>query len=92
MTDLATLSAKKLNEVIARRDAHWSKTLNASIAAGMGQMRFSDIVECAKGSALLHRTKLAQDYLNARHDWKVARDELDARMAYQGNDRPIKRA
>lgn len=91
MSDLSTLSAKKLHEVIARRDAHWTKTLDATIAAGMGQMRFSEIVEFAKGSDLLPKVQLARDYLNARHDWKVARDELDYRMSYQGNDKPVKR-
>lgn len=92
MSDLATLSAKKLHEVIARRNAHWTKTLDASIAAGMSHYRFSDMVEAAKGSSLISKTLLARDYLNARHDWEVAHDELDARMTYHGSDKPIKRA
>lgn len=92
MSDLAKLSAKKLNEVLARRNAHWKATLDATIAAGMGEMRFSDIVELAKGSSLVSKVMLARDYLNARHDWKVANDELDARRTYHGSDKPIKRA
>jgi hypothetical protein len=92
MSDLAKLSAKKLHAVIAKRDAHWKATLDATIAAGMGQMRYSEIVELAKGSRLLRKVQLANDYLNARHDWKVAIDELDARKDYHGSDKPIKRA
>lgn len=92
MSDLAKLSAKKLHEVIARRNAHWTKTLDATIAAGMGEMRYSEIVELAKGSSLVSKVVLARDYLNARHDWKAAMDELDARKAYHGSDKPIKRA
>jgi len=91
MSDLSTLSAKKLHEVIERRNAHWKATLDATIAAGMGGLRYSDIVELAKGSALLNKTQLALNYLNARHDWTVAMDELDARKAYHGGDKPIKR-
>lgn len=90
MSDLATLSAKKLREVIAKRYARYGETLDATIAAGMGDMRFSDIVETAKGSSLLSKTRLARDYLNARQDWKVAADELDARKDYHGTDKPIK--
>lgn len=91
MSDLSTLSAKKLRAVIARREAHWSTVLDATIAAGLGQARFSDMVEFAKGSALLTRTKLAIDYLNARRDIQVAWDELDARKRWHGSDKPIKR-
>lgn len=92
MSDLAKLSAKKLHEVIARRNAHWTKTLDATIAAGMGEMRFSDIVDLAKGSSLVSKVVLARDYLNAWRDWKAANDELDARRTYHGSDKPIKRA
>lgn len=90
MADLATLSAKKLHEVIARCDARWSEMLDATIRAGMGDYRHSDMVETAKGSSLLSKTSLARDYLNARHDWKVAHDELDRRRTFHGSDRPIK--
>ncbi|MGF7008126.1 hypothetical protein [Aminobacter sp. BE322] len=91
MTDLTTLSAKKLHELITRRNARWAEVLDATIAAGMGQMRFADIVELAKGSSLLSKANLARDYLNARLDVKAAWDELDARKAYHGSDKPIKR-
>jgi len=91
MSDLASLSAKKLHAVIARREARWSATLDATIAAGLGQARFSDMVEFAKGSSLLERTKIANDYLNARRDVQMAWDELDARKRWHGSDKPIKR-
>lgn len=91
MSDLETLSAKKLHAVIQKRHARWSEVLDATIAAGMGDMRFSDIVELAKGDPLLPKVRLARDYLNARHDWAVANDELDARRRYHGGDKPIKR-
>ena len=91
MSDLATLSGPNLQALLERRNTHWKATLDRTIAAGMGEMRFSDIVELAKGSALLSRTQLALDYLNARRDWKVAQDELDARRDYHGSDKPIKR-
>ena len=92
MSDLEKLSGKKLREVIARRDARWSEVLDRTLAAGMGQMRHSDMVEAAKGSSLSSRAVLAREYLNARHDWKIARDELDRRMDYQGSDKPIRKA
>lgn len=91
MSNLETLSAKKLHEVIKRRDARWREMLDATIAAGLGNARFSDMVEFAKGSTLLGRTKIARDYLSAHHDWKVAMDEIDRRKAYHGSDKPIPR-
>lgn len=90
MSDLERLSAKKLHAVISRAEAHWSLTLDATIAAGMGSLRFTDMVELAKGSSLLSRTKLAMAYLNACRDHRVALDELDRRMRYHGSDKPIK--
>ena len=91
MSDLESLSAKKLHAVIAQRDARWSAALDATLRAGMSDMRHSDIVELAKGSALLSRAQIARDYLNARHDWKVAHDELDRRKDFHGSDKPIRK-
>lgn len=91
MSDLATLSAPKLRAVIAKRDARWREMLDATLRAGMNDLRHSDLVELAKGSSLSGKTLIARDYLNARHDWKVAMDELDARKEFHGSDRPIKR-
>ena len=91
MSDLETLSAKKLYEVIKRREARWSATLDATIAAGLGNARFSDMVEFAKGSTLLGRTKIARDYLNAHRDVQLAYAEMDARKRWHGSDKPIKR-
>ena len=91
MSDLEKLSAKKLHAVIATRNLRWKEILDATIAHGMGSLRHSDIVELAKGSSLLLKVKLAQDYLNARRDWVLANNELDCRRAYHGGDKPIKR-
>lgn len=91
MTDLAKLSAKRLHEVIASRDAIWTKMLNETIAAGMGQLRHSEIEQLAKGSSLLTKTRIARDYLSARQEWREALGELDARKAYHGSDKPIRR-
>jgi hypothetical protein len=90
MSDLETLSAKKLHTVISARNARWDEVLTHMIQAGLGHATFVQIVEISKGSSLLSRTVLARDYLNASHDWKVAMDELDRRRAYHGSDRPIK--
>lgn len=91
MSDYAKLSAPKLHKVIAARYARYTETLDATLRAGMGDLRHSDLVELAKGSSLLVKSNLARDYLNARHDWKVVADELDARRDYHGSDKPIKR-
>lgn len=90
MSDLEKLSAKKLHAVIASRNARWSKLLDDTIIAGMGNYRFSDMVELAKGPSLLSKVVLARDYLNARHDFQVATDELARRQRYHGGDKPIK--
>lgn len=92
MTDLSKLSAKKLHGTIARLNVAYRASLDATIAAGMGDMRHSDIVELAKCSSLLHKAELARNYLNARKAWADAMDELDARKAFHGGDKPIKRA
>jgi len=89
--NLETLSAKKLHEVIKRRDARWRETLDATLKAGMCDFTHSQMVEYAKGSSLSYRVNVARDYLGARHDWKVAMDELDRRKAYHGSDKPIPR-
>lgn len=91
MSDLETLSAPKLRAVIERCKSRWDEVLDATIAAGMGNLRHADLVELAKGSSLLSKTVLARDYLNARQDWAVAMNELDARKDYHGSDKPIKR-
>lgn len=92
MPDLETLSAKKLHDVVAKRCARWGELLKATIDAGLGQARFTDMVELARGSSLLFKTKLAQDYLNARRDYDVALTELDRRKRYHGGDKPIKKS
>ncbi len=90
-TDYSKLSAKKLHEVIAKREARWREMLDAVIEAGWGDLHYSDIVEKAKASSLLDSKKLALDYLNARRDIDLVRNELDARKRWHGSDKPIKR-
>lgn len=90
-SDLSTLSAKKLAAVIERTNKRWGECLDATIAAGMGDFRFADIVEAAKGSSLCSRANVARDYLNARLDRLAALDELDRRMKWHGSDKPIRK-
>ena len=90
--DLATLPAKKLHAVIAKREAERGAALDATIAAGMGMMRHAEIEALACGSSLLANTHLAREYLRTRAEWLEAHAELDARKAYHGGDKPIKRA
>lgn len=90
MADITKLSAKKLHALIAERDAAWTKACDATIAAGMGQMRHSEIVEFAKGSSLIRRVQLSRDYLAARSAWAEAYNEMERRKAYHGSDKPIK--
>lgn len=89
--NLSKLSGPKLRALIAKRDAERGAALDATIAAGMGMMRHSDIEALAKGSSLLSKTLLARRYLQTRGAWLEAVEELDARKAYHGGDKPIKR-
>lgn len=92
MTDLSKLSARKLQELIAKRQADDRKSLDAAIGAGMGHMRGSDIRELAKGSSLLGKVLLARRRVETGDLLNEAYIELDARMRYSGTDKPIKRA
>jgi hypothetical protein len=91
MTDLTKLSGPKLHALIAKRDSERSAALDATIAAGMGLMRHSDIEALAAGSSLVGNSLLARTYLSTRAAWLDAVLELDARRAYHGGDKPIKR-
>lgn len=91
MTDLTKLSAKKLHELIAKRDTARGAALDATIAAGMGMMKHSDIVALAAGDALLENVRIAREYLSTRATWLEAVEELDSRRTYHGGDKPIKR-
>mgnify|MGYP001602931663 CR=1 FL=1 len=92
MTAIEKLSGPKLHALIAKRDAACSAALDATIAAGMGMMKHSDIVALSTGSELVEKVRLAREYLMTRAEWANAHDELDARRRYQGSDKPIKRA
>jgi hypothetical protein len=91
MTDLTKLSGPKLRAIIAKRETERNAALDATIAAGMGQMRHADIVELSNGSPLLVNTQIARTYLTTRQAWLEAMDELDDRKRYHGSDKPIKR-
>ena len=84
MRDLSTLSGPKLETLIARLDAAHSDTLRAAIANGYGNATLNDM-----------RAKHASEPIAAAHiaasdDLAIARSELDQRMRWQGNNRPIK--
>lgn len=87
--DLSKLSAKALHAEIHKRDMARCKALDATIRAGMGNMRHADIVELSKGSSLLSRVMLARDYLTTCAAWVEADDELMARKRWHGTDKPI---
>lgn len=90
MVDLTKLSGPKLHALIAKRDAKRVTALDAAIAAGMGMMRHSEIVELSTQNALLEKPRLAREYLLTRANWLEAVEELDARKRYHGGDKPIK--
>lgn len=90
MSNLSNLSGPKLQALIAARNARWSAALDATLRAGMGEMRHSDIAELARGSSLVNRVAIAREYIDARSDWAAAMDELDKRRDYHGSDKPIK--
>ena len=79
MNDYRRLSDKELENVAYRINNHFNVISDKVIQSGMGHMAFSEIVDLAKGSTLIVRVKLAQDYLNARRDWYVVNSELDRR-------------
>ncbi len=91
MANLETMSARKLAEEIARRKAVWSARLDDTIAAGMGDMRHSDMVEYSKGSSLRSRVVTARNYIAATAALREAEAELDRRKQWHGSDKPIKR-
>ena len=88
---LEKLSGPKLRAEIAKRSAEQSRLIDAAIAAGMGEMRHSDIVELAKGSSLLSKVLLAREYLAASEAFHAAHEEMAARKRYHGGDKPIRR-
>ena len=90
MTDIKSLTARQLHNEIQRRDAEWSRKLDATIKAGMGDFRHADLVEMAGRSSLVPRATLAREYLAARESWREAHDELDRHREYHGGDKPIR--
>jgi len=84
--DLTRLSARKLHDVIAKRDAAHSATLAETISAGYGNLTGAQVRERAK----------AGDYVCLRHvtaldAWLEATQELDARRRWHGEDKPIRK-
>jgi len=91
VTNLETLSARKLHDLIAKRDARLKETLDATIRAGMGALTYSQVAEIAKGSSLIGHAELARAYISARQEWNAAHIELDRRKAWHGSDKPIRK-
>lgn len=92
MAALSKLSGPKLQALIVERNRAWGLALDATIASGMGHMRGSEIHTLAQeGDTLLHRVRVAREYVTTRALWLEAMDELDARRAYHGSDKPIKK-
>lgn len=90
--DIAKLSARKLNELLEKRDVEKCRLRDAVIAAGFGEWRGNELREFAKGSSLLSKVVLVREYLAASDAWQEANAELDARRRYHGGDKPIKRS
>lgn len=92
MKDLTKISGPRLEAEIKRATTVRNMILDATIAAGMGEMRHSEIVELAKGSSLLSKVNLARRYVEACTEFHAAHEEMDARKRYHGGTKPIKRA
>jgi len=91
MSTLSTLPARRLHMHIANASKRHSHAIDAAINNGMGEVRHSEMREFAAGSSLLARTRIARECIAAWEAYKAGLDELDARRAYHGGDRPIKR-
>lgn len=87
--DLSKLSANKLAAEITKRSGIALVACDATIAAGLGQIRFNDMVEMAKGDD--KNAKLARHYVDAQRAHTIAIHERDARRRYHGGDHPISR-
>jgi hypothetical protein len=85
---LETLPAPKLKALIARLETKSSANCSALIAAGRGLEKGSD---CRK-RAETEGDKLSVEYVTVNDALSEARAEATARLRYQGNWRPIKRA
>lgn len=89
--DLTKLSGRKLELEISKRSTAHKAMLDRVIAAGMGQMRGTEIRDLAKGSSLLSKTLLAREWVAVSDAYQEANDELYARQRYHGGNKPIKR-
>lgn len=88
--NLQTLSAAKIESELAKRDAAHSIMLDRTIAAGMGQMRHTEIMELAKGDTLLSKVRLAKEYLASCDARRAVWDEIERREKYHGSRKPIR--
>lgn len=85
MPNLETLSAAKINALLAKREAAHSALLAEVIAAGYGNYTGNMLRAIAEPAPIIVEHLAAEA---ARYE-VIA--ELAARQRYQGNDRPIKR-
>lgn len=85
MRDLSTLSGPKLEALIERLDAAHSATLRAAIDHGYGLVTMNAL------RANHASEPVAAAHIKAADELNAARVEMDQRMRWQGNNRPIKR-
>lgn len=87
MTDLATLSSRKLEALYAKLQAKCSLNCTALINAGRGMERGNEIY--AKGAAGIDQ--LSIEYVKHSDAVQIVIAEMEARKRYHGTLRPIKR-
>ena len=85
--DITKLSANKLLAEMAKRDAVYTASLDRVIAAGYGDVRFSDMRDMARNGDAIAAAHLAL------HDaMQECYFEEKRRKEYSGSLKPIKRA
>lgn len=85
MADLSKLSARKLEELYAKRQAACSLNCTALINAGRGMERGNEIY--AKGVA--NADQLSIEYLTLTDAVRIVIDEMEARKRYSGSLKPM---
>lgn len=86
--DITRLSARKLEELYAKRQATCSANCKALINAGRGMERGNEIY--AKGKAL-DADPLSLEYAHCTDAVRIVIDEMNARKHWHGSLKPIKR-
>lgn len=88
MADVTKLSARKLEEIYAKRQAACSLNCTALVNAGRGMERGNEIY--AKG--LAKADALSIEYVTLTDAVRVVINEMDARKRWGGDLKPIRRA